>query len=36
MPPATPDPQQPVSPVERLVVRLHDAVRGSALVTGRR
>lgn len=36
MPPAASDPQQPVSPVERLVVRLHDAVRGSALVTGRR
>jgi phage shock protein PspC (stress-responsive transcriptional regulator) len=36
MPPAAADPQQPVSPVERLVVRLHDAVRGSALVTGRR
>ena len=36
MPPAAAGAQQPVSPVERLVVRLHDALHGSALVTGRR
>jgi phage shock protein C len=35
MPPAAVAPET-VSPVERLVVRLHDAVHGSALVSGRR
>jgi phage shock protein C len=36
MPPAAGQAPETVSPVERLVVRLHDALHGSALVRGRR
>jgi phage shock protein C len=36
MPPAPRGPQETVSPVERQVERLHDAVAGSSLVNGRR
>jgi len=36
MPPAPRGPQETVSPIERQVQRLHDAVRGSSLGAGRR